>query len=137
MGVRHYEELIAWQLASKLRKRVVEMTSKSDVKADFKFCDQVRSAAASIPANIAEGFGHNTRLEFIRFLRYARGSAFEMREWLRDGRERDHLSQEEFDELWTLLDRATGALTRLLESLVQQPAKARPQAPRPGVKPQP
>jgi hypothetical protein len=59
-----------------------------------------------------------------------------MREWLRDGRERDHLSQEEFDELWTLLDRATGALTRLLESLVQQPAKARPQAPRPGVKPQ-
>lgn len=33
--------------------------------------DQVRSAAASIPANIAEGFGRNTRLGFIRFLRYA------------------------------------------------------------------
>jgi four helix bundle protein len=117
VGVRHYEDLIVWQLASHLRKRVVELTSKPDVKRDFRFCDQFRSAAASIPANIAEGFGRNTRLEFMRFLRYARGSAFETPQWLRDGKDREHLSQEEFDELWALLERITGALTNLLKSL--------------------
>ena len=125
MGVKHYEELVTWQLASTLRKRVVEITRRPDVRRDLRFCDQLRSAVASIPANIAEGFGRNTRLEFIRFLRYARGSAFEAREWLRDGKERGHLSEEEFDELWALLDRSTGALTRLLESLIEQGASLR------------
>ena len=89
VGIRHYEDLIVWQLASQLRKRVVGITGKPDVKKDFRYCDQFRSAAASIPANIAEGFGRNTRLEFMRFLRYARGSAFETREWLRDGKDRE------------------------------------------------
>jgi four helix bundle protein len=98
---------------------------KTCVRRDLRFCDQLRSAAASTPANIAEGFGRNTRLEFFRFLRYARGSAFETREWLSDGKERGHLSEKEFDELWTLLDRSTGALTRLLESLIGQRDSAR------------
>jgi four helix bundle protein len=119
MGVRHYEELVAWQLASELRTRVMRLTRVPAVRADLRYCDQFRSAVASIAANIAEGFGRHTRAEFIRFLRYARGSAFETREWLRDGRERGHFSQEEFEELWELLDRATGAITRLIVSLVK------------------
>lgn len=113
MGVKRYEELIAWQLASALRTRVIAVTKRPAVKGDFRYCDQLRSAVASISANIAEGFGRNTRLEFVRFLRYARGSAFEAREWLRDGKDREHLTDAEFDELWDLLDRTTRALTRL------------------------
>jgi four helix bundle protein len=123
MGVKRYEDLVAWQLASALRERVIRTTRSGNVRRDFRFCDQLRSATASIPANIAEGFGRNTRPEFIRFLRYARGSAFEVREWLRDGREREHFSQEDLEAMWTLLERTTGAITCLLRSLENQAAK--------------
>jgi len=117
MGVKNYEDLIVWKLANELRKRVIDLTALETVKGDRRFCDQIRSAAASITANIAEGFGRYTRPDFVRFLRYARGSAYETREWLRDGKDRDHFSESEFSELWALLERVCGALTRLIIAL--------------------
>jgi four helix bundle protein len=121
MGVAHYEDLVAWRLATELRKRVVSATARGPIKEDRRFCDQIRSSSASITANIAEGFGRYTRPDFVRFLRFARGSAYETREWLRDGMDRGHLSQPEFDELWTLLERVAGALTRLTIALERKP----------------
>jgi four helix bundle protein len=114
MSVTRYEDLIAWQLATQLRKRVIEPTANAPVSADRRFCDQTRSAAASITANIAEGFGRYTRPDFVRFLRYARGSAYETREWLRD---RGYFNECEFTEQWDLLERVCGALTRLIIAL--------------------
>ena len=117
MRVSRYEDLDAWKLANALRKTVISLTSKPDVRVDRRFCDQVRSSAASVTANIAEGFGRYTDAEFLRFLRYARGSAFETREWLRDGLDREHFNQQSFDDAWALLDRATGAVTRLAQEI--------------------
>lgn len=56
-------------------------------------------------------------MQGIRFLRYARGSAYETSEWLRDGKDRGHFSDDEFDGLWALVERVCGALTRLIISL--------------------
>ena len=117
MSVTRYEDLIAWQLATQLRKRVIELTAKAPVCNDRRFCDQTRSATASVTANIAEGFGRYTRPDFVRFLRYARGSAYETREWLRDGKDRGHFNEGEFSEQWDLLERVCGALTRLIIAL--------------------
>lgn len=135
MGVARYEDLIAWKLATELRQRVMSVTARGPIKEDRRFCDQIRSSSASITANIAEGFGRYTRPDFVRFLRFARGSAYETREWLRDGRDRGHFSQSEFDELWTLLERVGGALTRLIIALERKtprpptPTAARPPEP--------
>ena len=113
MGITHYEDLDVWKLATELKKRVVDLTRAESVRTDFRFCDQIRSSTASITANIAEGFGRFTDPELLRYLRYARGSAFETREWLRDGRDRGHFNPAAFDELWNLLDRVTQTLTSL------------------------
>ena len=51
MGVRRFEELIAWQLAAELRDRVVALTATEGVARDFTFCDQIRRASGSAPAD--------------------------------------------------------------------------------------
>ena len=113
MGITQYEDLDAWKLATALKKRIIDLTREESVRNDFRFCDQIRSSSASITANIAEGVGRFTDPDLLRYLRYARGSAFETREWLRDGRDRGHFSNAAFEEAWTLLEGATRALTAL------------------------
>jgi len=48
----------------------------------FSSRDQMCSAALSIPANIAEGNGRSTPLDYAAFLDRARGSLFELDTWL-------------------------------------------------------
>jgi four helix bundle protein len=128
MRVAHYEDLDASKLATELRRTVIKLTARPTVRGDRRFCDQIRSSAASITANIAEGFGRYTDPDFLRFLRYARGSAFETREWLRDGLDREHFAQAGFDDAWMLLERATGAVTRLAQEIVCEFDARRPHA---------
>jgi four helix bundle protein len=126
MGVRHYTELVAWQLADELRRNVVAISARPTVAADFRFCAQIREAAASVPRNIAEGFGRYVLGEFAQFLRYARGSLYETQECLRDGLDRGHINRAEYDELMVLSTRAAAAVTRLLRSIACFPPTARP-----------
>lgn len=48
--------------------------------------------------NIAEGFERGTRLEFIQFLGYAKGSCGELRSQLYRALDRKYITQQEFDE---------------------------------------
>ena len=66
---------------------------------DFALRDQIRKAAVSIPSNIAEGFERNRRSEFIQFLRYAKGSAGEVRSQLYNARDQDYIDAETFQSL--------------------------------------
>jgi four helix bundle protein len=44
----------------------------------FGMTSQIRQASASIPANIAEGYGRDSRGEYVQFLRIAQGSLKEL-----------------------------------------------------------
>jgi four helix bundle protein len=73
---RHFSEIQAWQEARQLAKEVFELTSQHQI-GDAPFRDQMRRAAVSVMANIAEGFGRGTDPQFLKFLDIARGSAAE------------------------------------------------------------
>src|SRR2546422_7737778 len=55
------------------------LTLEPPLSRHYSLSDQIRRAAPSIPANIAEGYGLATRPQFVRCLRIALGSANELR----------------------------------------------------------
>ena len=75
---RKHHELRVWQDGIQLVKLVYRHT-ESFLKSElFGLVSQMRRAAVSIPANIAEGAARSTRKEFAHFLTIARGSLSEL-----------------------------------------------------------
>ena len=114
MGVRHYRDLVCWQLSTQLKSDVYAITARVHVAKDLKFCDQIRDSARSAPRNIAEGFGRFRPADFARFLEFARASLAETQNHLDDGLELRYLTSEEYSAESRLADRASGATTKLL-----------------------
>ena len=127
VGVRHFRDLIAWQLSYELKCEVFAFTATEPVSHDFRYCDQIRASSASAPSNIAEGFGRFRPLDFARFLEIARASLIETQSHLFDGRDRGYVSQALFSRLWNLAARALAATTNLMLHLKRRGVR-RPKA---------
>ncbi|MBI2828085.1 MAG: four helix bundle protein [Acidobacteria bacterium] len=119
-GARHFRDLVCWQLARELKLALYQFVDTSQVKKDFKFCGQVRDAAASAPRNIAEGFGRRTHADFAHFLDVARASLGECQNHLQDAVDRGYLSPADFKTMNTLAERACGAVAGLQRHLRQR-----------------
>jgi four helix bundle protein len=73
-----YRDLIVWQQAMDLAVSVYGETRNWPKDELYGLISQVRRAATSVPANIAEGYGRGTREVYLHFLRIAQGSLKEM-----------------------------------------------------------
>src|SRR3990167_852201 len=78
MPSRNYTDLIAWQKAMDLAEATYRATTTLPMDERFGLSAQMKRAAASIPANIAEGQGRRTRGEFGNQLSVAHGSVREL-----------------------------------------------------------
>jgi four helix bundle protein len=78
MQVKTYRDLIAWQKAMHLAEEVYHITDHMPDNERFGLTSQMRRAAVSISSNITEGHGRETRPDYLRFLRMARGSLMEL-----------------------------------------------------------
>jgi four helix bundle protein len=76
--VRDFRDLAVWGKAHQLTLVVYRETSAFPAAELYGLTSQMRRAAASIPANIAEGCGRNGGADFARFLQIALGSASEL-----------------------------------------------------------
>jgi four helix bundle protein len=76
--IRSYRDLKVWQLAMDLAELCYRTTRRFPKDELYGMTSQIRRAAASVPANIAEGHGRNSRGEYIQFLRVAQGSLKEL-----------------------------------------------------------
>jgi four helix bundle protein len=77
--VETFEDLDIWNRAIDLYVDVYEASKGPGFKFELGIRDQLIRATLSISNNIAEGFEYENNLQFIRFLRYAKGSAGEVR----------------------------------------------------------
>jgi four helix bundle protein len=73
-----FRNLRVWQAAHELALASYRATAAFPRCEDYALTSQLRRAAASIPANVAEGCGRNGDREFSRFVRIALGSAAEL-----------------------------------------------------------
>jgi four helix bundle protein len=89
--VQRFEDLIAWEKSMDLAVEIYEVTRKRPFSRDFALSDQIRRAAISIPANVAEGFDRGSRAEFHRFLSIAKGSCAELRSHIHLAKRLDYL----------------------------------------------
>jgi len=127
LGVRHYRELEAWQLADRVRQTFIEITSREGVKGDFDFCDQARKATNSACKNIAEGFNRFQHPEFAHFVNIAKGSLGELLDSTNEALEKHYIEQEEYKSLNKLIEQAKACSTGLHLYLKSTPTpKPRP-----------
>ena len=82
MMLNSFEELQIWKKAIEMGVKIYQLADQSPLKNDYKSRDQLIGSAVSISNNIAEGFEYNSRVQFIKFLGYAKGSAGELRSQL-------------------------------------------------------
>jgi len=80
--IERFEDLKIWQSAVQIAIDIYKVADTGKLKVDFGTKDQIQRAAMSISNNIAEGYEYDNRPDFIRFLKYAKGSAGEIRNQL-------------------------------------------------------
>ncbi|HEX8635342.1 MAG TPA: four helix bundle protein [Pyrinomonadaceae bacterium] len=76
--IKSHRDLIAWQKAMELVVTVYKLSKNFPKEELYGLTSQLRRAAVSIPANIAEGQGRRSKTEFKQFLGHARGSLLEL-----------------------------------------------------------
>ena len=77
-AVRSYKDLEVWQRSMQLAEDCYRATADFPREEMYGMTAQIRRAASSIPANIAEGYGRDQTGAFVQFLRIAQGSAREL-----------------------------------------------------------
>jgi four helix bundle protein len=102
VAARRFEDLIAWQKARELTKRVYAVTESGHFARDFGLRDQVRRSSVSIMANIAEGFERARQSEFHQFLSIAKSSCAELRSHLYVAQDAKYVDARMFNELMGL-----------------------------------
>ncbi len=78
MAIESYRDLRVWQEAMSLAEACYRLTSAFPREEMFGITSQIRGAAVSIPANIAEGYGRDSKGSYGQFLRIAQGSLKEL-----------------------------------------------------------
>lgn len=123
MAGRNYRDLTVWKKAMDLVLSVYKASQHWPKDETFGLTNQVRRAAVSIPANIAEGQGRDSAREFLRFLSIANGSLYEVETHLLIASQLDYLEpnnaaplMEQAAEIGHLLNGLTASLRSRIEN---------------------
>ena len=117
MKLQSFRELIVWQKALRLAIEVYKVSKNFPKEELYGLTSQIRRAAFSIPANIAEGYARRHLGEYLQFLSIAYGSGAELETGLIIIREIGLLPKKDFDKLMQLLDEVMRMLNALMKSL--------------------
>lgn len=112
--VNSFRELEIWRVGMDLTVDCYKLTEHFPKHELYGVTSQIRRAAASVPANISEGFGRNYAGDFIRFLSIAQGSVKEVETFLELSVRVEHCKPESIKHAMGLCDQ----LGRMIRSMI-------------------
>lgn len=112
-----FRNLDMWKLAHDITLDVYSVTQKFPKEEQFGITNQMRRAACSIGANIAEGAGRRTNADFKQFLHTSSGSLKELDNFIILTRDLKYLSDADYKELTEKTDHLGRMLTNFIKTL--------------------
>jgi len=118
--INRFSDLTVWQKAHELTLATYQLTEKFPRSEQFGIVSQMRRSAASVSANIAEGFGRRTTKELLRCLQISRGELEETRYFLILSRDLKYLPPSEFESMNNRCDSVGQLINALGRSLKER-----------------
>ena len=115
--MRPHQKLEAWSRAIDLVTDIYKSTEHFPKEERFGLTGQIRRAAVSIPANLAEGAGRRSQKEFAQFLSNSQGSASELETELIIANKLGYLDEATFARLIDQLERIGRLITGLVRHI--------------------
>jgi four helix bundle protein len=110
-----FRQLTIWQKAYELTLWIYKVTKKFPRTEAYGLSSQLQRAAASIPANIAEGYECNQRKEYSQFLFISKGSLGEVETYILLAKDLGYLTEDEY----LFIDEKRKASAMLLKGLIK------------------
>jgi four helix bundle protein len=117
-AARTFEDLVVWQKAHRLVLDVYRLTRAFPRSEAYGLSPQLRRAAVSVAANIAEGFRKRGKADKLRFLNIAQGSLEESRYYLILARDLDYGDMSETNALLIEVSKLLDAYSRSMQNSV-------------------
>ena len=117
MPAHSFTQLDVWKKSHQVTLNIYEICRGFPREERYQLCAQMKSAAISIPANIAEGFGRRAPKEKARFYNIAAASAEELRHYLILTQDLEFRGEDPV--LWKTLDEVSGMLRRLASTTLK------------------
>ena len=126
VAVKQLDSLEAWKCSKELARSAYRLTLQAPLSHHFRLSDQIRRAAISIPANIAEGYALGSTAQFLRCLKISLGSATELFTHLSLLHALSILPDPEVAQCLELCDRVVSMIIGLIRKLMGRGALTHP-----------
>ena len=115
--IESHRDLVVWQRGMDLASEVYRLAKLMPKVEEYRLTSQLVKAAASVPANIAEGHSRGTRKDYAHFVSIARGSLAETETFLLLAQRVDFLPAEQAAKSLSLCTELSKMLSTLLARL--------------------
>ena len=119
-----YRDLKVWQKAVDMTVRVYTLLKRFPLEERFGLASQVRRAAVSVPANIAEGSARESQRDYLHFLYIARGSLTEAQYFLHLSHRLGYLTDTDHESMAERVKAVFGCLHGLIKVVEKESGKA-------------
>jgi four helix bundle protein len=121
--MRDYTKIEAWKLADDLTVAIYQRSRSLPREEIYGLTSQLRRAAYSVPANIAEGSARDSKKDYLHFLYIARGSLTEAQYFIHLAARLGYLNSAEADELIAKTRRVFACLHGLIQAVEKETGK--------------
>jgi len=115
-AIKDFTDLDVWKSAREMRRQIYALAKWLPEFEKFGLAAQLRRAAVSVTANLAEGYGRFGYQENVQFCRQARGSVYELRDHINTCVDEGYISGDEGAKLDAMLQRVAMLLNGYLRA---------------------